>query len=71
MIDELLTWGTRLFRALPAFMAIWDAVESKDEKKKLDAALGMLRNAEDQLAAEELGNAPTTPRFVGNPFGDP
>lgn len=54
MIDELVTWGSRLFRILPEFMSLYQAARAEDPKAKMDAAMSMIRATERLIAEEEI-----------------
>ena len=54
ILDEIVTWGSRLFRLLPEIMGIWSAVKGGDAKQRLDAQLALERRISDLQAAEEL-----------------
>lgn len=54
MMDELLTWGVRLFKLLPELMGLWSATKAKDSTAQLDAQLALVRAIEDQQAREEI-----------------
>lgn len=54
MIDELITWGLRLFRLLPEIMGLWDAVKQPSAKQRLDAQLALERAISDLQAREEI-----------------
>lgn len=58
MIEELATWGMRLFRLLPEIMGLWEAAKTPDTKAKLDAQLALTRAMERQQALEEMGGGP-------------
>ncbi len=53
MIDELITWGSRLFRLLPEVMGLWSAVKDGGAKARLDAQLALERKISDEIAREE------------------
>jgi len=55
MIDELVTWGGRLFKLLPEIMGLWSAVSNGDAKRRLDAQLALERRISDMQAREEIG----------------
>lgn len=55
MIDELITWGMRLFKLLPEIMGLWTAVKDGDAKRRLDAQLSLERRISDMQAIEEIG----------------
>lgn len=57
MIDELVTWGSRLFKLLPEFMGLYRAVKENDAKAKVDAQLAMVRATERLIAEEEIANS--------------
>lgn len=58
MIDELITWGTRLFRVLPEFMGLYSAIkEKKDATARMNAVLAMERATERLIAEEEIRDA--------------
>jgi hypothetical protein len=54
MIDELMTWGRRLFAILPEFMSLFQAAKAEDPKAKMDAAMAMIRATERLIAEEEI-----------------
>jgi hypothetical protein len=55
VIDELVTWGTRLFELLPEVMSLWNAAKAKDRHAELEASLALVRRMEDMQAREEIG----------------
>lgn len=55
MIDELVTWGKRLFGLLPEVMNLWSAVKNGNAKQRLDAQLALERRISDMQAREEIG----------------
>ncbi len=55
MIDELVTWGTRLFALLPEIMGLWSAVRGGDSTARLDAQLSLERRISDIQAREDIG----------------
>ena len=57
MIDELVTWGLRLFQLLPEIMGLWNAAKVANAKAKLDAQLALVRKMEDMQALEEIRGA--------------
>mgnify|MGYP006921350750 CR=1 FL=1 len=57
MIDELVTWGLRLFQLLPEIMGLWNAAKASNAKAKLDAQLALVRKMEDMQALEEIRGA--------------
>ncbi len=57
MIDELLTWGTRLFKLLPECMGLYKAAKEQDAKARVDAQLAMARATERLVAEEEIAIA--------------
>lgn len=54
MIDELVTWGRRLFGLLPEVMSLWSAVKDGNAKQRLDAQLALERRISDMQAREEF-----------------
>lgn len=61
MIQELVTWGNRLFQLLPEVMGIWHAVKGGDAKARLDAQLALERRISDMQALEEIRSATVDP----------
>lgn len=53
-MNELMTWGRRLFGLLPEVMNLWSAVEDGDAKRRLDASLALERRISDLQAREEI-----------------
>jgi len=58
VIDELIAWGTRLFRLLPEIMGLWEAAKTTDSTRRLEAQLALTRAMERQQALEEMGAGP-------------
>lgn len=54
MIDELVTWGVRLFRILPEFMGFYNAVKAQDSTARVNALLAIERATERLIAEEEI-----------------
>lgn len=54
MIDELVTWGRRLFALLPEVMSLWSAVKGGDAKQRLDSQLALERRISDLQMREDL-----------------
>lgn len=53
-MNELVTWGKRLFSILPEVMGLWSAVKEQDAKKRLDAQFALERRISDLQMLEEL-----------------
>ena len=60
MIQELVTWGNRLFQLLPEVMGLWHSVKSGDAKDRLDAQLALERRISDMQALEAIRSASST-----------
>lgn len=54
-MDEIVTWGMRLFGLLPEVMSLWSATKTKDATASLEAQFALVRAIEDQQAREEIG----------------
>lgn len=62
MIDELVTWGRRLFTLLPELMGLWSAVKKNDATERLDAQLALERRISDMQMREDLERLDAWPR---------
>lgn len=54
-LAEILLWLGRIVTVLPALAELWQAVDDKDDKAQLEAALALVRAIKDREAREEIG----------------
>lgn len=55
VLEEAFVWVGRAVRVMPAFKALWQAVEEKDADKQFAAQVEMTRAIRTEQARTEIG----------------